>query len=248
MYVNNDKNDCPRGFIKTKSGCVPEGTDVADKLVVKYERYFFKEGKKMECKPGFRWCPITKKCLPDDGVKGQGRRQARGGGQGPMGRPMKEASDLVDIAFDEGFEVFGKAIKAKKEAERILDAIEECGMMGHGPLNKGMSDGEIEMDSDEYGFEAEKDQEPSKEDNLTKKTNDINHVPNQQGKALYQSIRRQMSEYKTMSEGDKSKYKEFFDGMLRKFGVTSPSQLDDEKKKEFFNAIDKQWKAKNEND
>ena len=38
------------------------------------------------------------------------------------------------------------------------------------------------------------------------------------------------------------KYKEFYDKMLNKFGVKSPGEMDDDKKKEFFNAIEKGWK------
>ena len=38
------------------------------------------------------------------------------------------------------------------------------------------------------------------------------------------------------------KYKEFYQKMLDKFGVKSPGEMDDDKKKEFFNAIEKGWK------
>ena len=38
------------------------------------------------------------------------------------------------------------------------------------------------------------------------------------------------------------KYKEFYDKMLAKFGVKSPGEMDDDKKKEFFNALEKGWK------
>lgn len=43
-------------------------------------------------------------------------------------------------------------------------------------------------------------------------------------------------------------YKEFFKKMLNKYGVKTPSELSDEKKKEFFNAVDKGWKANKESD
>ena len=43
-----------------------------------------------------------------------------------------------------------------------------------------------------------------------------------------------------------AKYKKFFDAALKKFGVDSPADLDDAKKKEFFNYIDKNYKAKEE--
>ncbi len=38
------------------------------------------------------------------------------------------------------------------------------------------------------------------------------------------------------------KYKEFYDKMIAKYGVKSPAELDDDKKKEFFNALEKGWK------
>ena len=42
-------------------------------------------------------------------------------------------------------------------------------------------------------------------------------------------------------EGDKEDYMKFFAGKLKKYGVKSPSELDDEKKKKFFNEIEKDW-------
>lgn len=38
-------------------------------------------------------------------------------------------------------------------------------------------------------------------------------------------------------------YKEFYKKTLKKFGVSSPAELDDDKKKEFFNAIQDGWKS-----
>lgn len=46
--------------------------------------------------------------------------------------------------------------------------------------------------------------------------------------------------------GDKEEYEKFFQSALKKFGVESPAELDDEKKKEFFNYIDANWKGDNE--
>jgi hypothetical protein len=220
---------CPRGFT----------------LIMKYERYFFKESK--ECKPGYEWCPITKKCVPEDEAKRQGRRQGRGQGSGPMGKPMKEANDLVDIAFDEGFEIFAKAVKTYKKVDQILDALDECGMgmpghggmMGGGRMNKGIAD--IEPEESEEEYETDYTALPNDAGE-----NDIDHVPNQYGPALYAQIVKQLGEIKNMSEGDREAYKAYFDGMLKKFGVSSPAQLDGAKKKQFFNAVDKGWKAKKE--
>ena len=52
--------------------------------------------------------------------------------------------------------------------------------------------------------------------------------------------------YKAMSEEEKTDYQKFFMSALKKFGVNSPSELDDGKKKEFFNYVDKNYKAKDE--
>jgi len=43
-----------------------------------------------------------------------------------------------------------------------------------------------------------------------------------------------------------AEYKKFFDGALKKFGVTSPAELDGDKKKEFFDYIDKNWNGEDE--
>lgn len=43
-------------------------------------------------------------------------------------------------------------------------------------------------------------------------------------------------------------YEEFFTKKLKEAGVSSPAELDDAKKKEFFNMIDKEWKGKKESD
>ena len=49
----------------------------------------------------------------------------------------------------------------------------------------------------------------------------------------------------SIKEGD---YEEFFKKALGKFGVSSPDELDDEKKKELFNYVDANYKADNETD
>lgn len=46
--------------------------------------------------------------------------------------------------------------------------------------------------------------------------------------------------------GDKEAYQKFFKSVLKKFGVESPEELDNKKKKEFFDYIDKNWKADDE--
>ena len=56
---------------------------------------------------------------------------------------------------------------------------------------------------------------------------------------------RDKEEYgSTIKEGD---YEEFFQAAMKKFGIKSPDELgSDEKKKKFFNYVDKNYKAKSE--
>jgi len=44
-------------------------------------------------------------------------------------------------------------------------------------------------------------------------------------------------------ENDKEAYQKFFKSALKKFGVTQPDQLKGDKKKEFYNYVDKNWKS-----
>ena len=44
------------------------------------------------------------------------------------------------------------------------------------------------------------------------------------------------------------KYQAFFNKALKKFGVKSPSELEGDKKKEFFDYVDKNYEADNEED
>ena len=46
--------------------------------------------------------------------------------------------------------------------------------------------------------------------------------------------------------GDKEAYKKFFNAALKKFGVSSPDELEGEKKKKFFDYVDKNWKGDHE--
>ena len=55
-------------------------------------------------------------------------------------------------------------------------------------------------------------------------------------------------EKEVKTESDKEKYQRFFKAALKKFGVSSPGELEGEKKKEFFNYVDKNYEADNEED
>ena len=49
-----------------------------------------------------------------------------------------------------------------------------------------------------------------------------------------------------MTEGDKEEYEKFFRAALKKFGAKSPAEMDDEKKKKFFDYVDKNWEGDHE--
>jgi len=57
-----------------------------------------------------------------------------------------------------------------------------------------------------------------------------------------------MKSFTESLKGDKEAYQAFFKKALKKFGVDEPDQLSGDKKKEFFNYVDKNWKADNETD
>jgi len=46
--------------------------------------------------------------------------------------------------------------------------------------------------------------------------------------------------------GDKEEFQKFFNSVLKKFGVESPKELEGDKKKEFYDYIDKNWKSDDE--
>ena len=61
-------------------------------------------------------------------------------------------------------------------------------------------------------------------------------------KSLLHEELTKMYELSDIEESDKQEeYQKFFNEKLKEFGVDSPAELDDEKKKEFFNAIDDGW-------
>ena len=51
---------------------------------------------------------------------------------------------------------------------------------------------------------------------------------------------------KKKDTGSQEAYKKFFKKMLAKYGVKEPDELDDDKKKKFYNEVDKKWNADHE--
>ncbi len=72
--------------------------------------------------------------------------------------------------------------------------------------------------------------------------------------ALYEDMGNILSRYYSIGEtieeesGGKEAYQKFFNAALKKYNVSSPDELEDDKKKDFFNYIDKNWQGDNEAD
>jgi len=140
--------------------------------------------------------------------------------------------------------------KEKKLVRDLEKAIEKTG-----DLIKKISD-DIE-DSDSYqelsqGQNALEYGIRHLEDDLDESVNestitiDENEIEDTFSKELGEEVEPEEDEAK-LKESEKQKaYQKFFNAALKKFGVDSPGDLDDSKKKEFFNYIDKNYKSKAE--
>ena len=53
---------------------------------------------------------------------------------------------------------------------------------------------------------------------------------------------------KGIKEDSSEDYKEFFKAALKKFGVSSPGELEGDKEKQFYNYVDANWKGKDESE
>ena len=67
---------------------------------------------------------------------------------------------------------------------------------------------------------------------------------------LYEDMGNIMGRYYEISEEitEDDEYDKFFQSALKKFDASSPADMDDEKKKKFFNYVDKNYDAENETD
>jgi len=175
-----------------------------------------------QCEKGLEWCPITKKCIPEqaDG-KGKGRRMGRGQGKGPIGQPYKEATELVDTILTGDYSTY----KILGEVDTILDEVEnQIDTVPDQDIDQLQADVIDELSKDSSDVEEEKAEE-YKENTIEEN--------------MKQSVQLLVTE---------EDYRTFFKSMLKKYNINSPSDLDDAKKKEFFNVVDRSWKAKKESD
>ena len=72
--------------------------------------------------------------------------------------------------------------------------------------------------------------------------------------ALYEDMGNILGRYYEIGEtvteetGDKEEYQKFFNSALKKFGVSEPDKLPDDKKKEFYDYVYANWEGDNESD
>ena len=69
-------------------------------------------------------------------------------------------------------------------------------------------------------------------------------------RGLYEDMGNIMGRYYEINEEltEDDEYEKFFQSALKKFDASSPADMDDEKKKKFFNYVDKNYDAKDERD
>ena len=65
-------------------------------------------------------------------------------------------------------------------------------------------------------------------------------------RGLYEDMGNIMGRYYEISEEltEDDEYEKFFQSALKKFDASSPADMDDEKKKKFFNYVDKNYDAR----
>jgi len=162
--------------------------------------------KEQACPEGQAWCPIHKKCIPEDQRPGRGKHFGKG--KGPIGNPKQEQKidDLVDEVFEEGFDKLKQMITLEKQVDDILDKV--------GPRDE-------------------------------KSVVKVRVSPTMQGGI---DVRIAESEILDILQNLKedNNYKVYFKSKLLRSGYKSIKDMPDDVKKNFFNSVDKGWKAQNE--
>jgi len=179
----------------------------------------------------------------------------------------KEAEQLVDLILDGSYI---QVKEANKKTDRILDQI-----TGPPPMKdkEDVEEGEGEIKEPESNVideVPEKNIATIKKDIEKEVTEEVTgpggHVPDKTGphgrgmgpgkgtKSGLGIKKKEEEEEEEIEEKckekikEETKYQKFFKKKLADMGVKSPAELSDEKKKEFFNVIDKEWKAEKETD
>jgi len=149
----------------------------------------------------------------------------------------KEAEQLVDLILDDSYV---QVKEADRKTDRILDQV-----TGPPPMKD-----EEDLESIEEHEDNVVDEVPDENIAATKK--DIEKEVTEQDEVAGDEEEKEKEEEieEKCKEGlkEETEYQKFFKKKLADMGVKSPAELSDKKKKEFFNVIDKEWKAEKETD
>lgn len=155
------------------------------------------------------------------------------------------ADEKLKMAAEKADEADEK-VKAAKEKE---DEVKEAVQYPHAMYNPKNGDEVVVRSKEEHEKYAEKGWVHEKPVNEVEE-------PRAQGEKEFKALHGVKKSGKNMDgsdiqeasqkELDENAYKEFFEKALKKFGVASPAELDTEKKKEFFDYVDKNWEGTNE--
>ena len=115
-------------------------------------------------------------------------------------------------------------------------------MFEHG-VEKGVSINELKVTKSEAHMHASYNSNKKK-----KKQEDVKSEAYEVGTDEYRKYMERITPGETIEEkkGDKEEYQKFFNSALKKFGVKSPAELEGDKKKEFYDYVDKNWTADHE--
>ena len=107
----------------------------------------------------------------------------------------------------------------------------------HG-VEKGVSINELKVTKSEAHMHASYNSNKKK-----KKQEDVKSESYEIGTDEYRKYLERLTPGETIEDksGDKEAYQKFFNSALKKFGVKSPAELEGDKKKEFFDYVDKNW-------
>lgn len=156
----------------------------------------------------------------------------------------KEGLEIASVVKDV---LEGKAVKKEKKK---VNEVEEPRPEGEKEFKKKhvikksgeKEDGTVTKEAASPEEKAQQALKHAKEKEGLKKKQD------QEKERLNAKEEVEVEEKVTAAESKKEKYQKFFQAALKKFGVKSPAELEGDKKKEFFNYVDKNYEAENEED
>jgi len=146
----------------------------------------------------------------------------------------KEATDLVDTVFDDPAE-FKSANRVNEANEMVDNLLDDCG--------KDHSVKEVENKIENAPTEDPEEEADRVRDDIA---GEDEVTPGGEDESAIEGAVNAIDNMLKLNEA--TAYQKFFQARLKKWGVSSPAQLPADKKKQFFNMIDKEWKGKKEAD